>query len=199
MNEEKFNVFVNEQDVAIVVTYEEWCGYSKKALRIFNDFKKNLKFKELEIPIGFLDVHGLNDFKAYNNITKFPIIDLYIKQVKLTYNGLLSEAFLLDWIREKVQTNNIPQISDVNEIETILKEQKDFIYYHGDSQNPRFKIFAEGHYHFSQLKFYYGNSPYVKEEYGFVDNSIYIYKTGKGFSKYLKAFKQTRYLNWIAL
>ena len=102
MNEEKFNVFVNEQDVAIVVTYEEWCGYSKKALRIFNDFKKNLKFKELEIPIGFLDVHGLNDFKAYNNITKFPIIDLYIKQVKLTYNGLLSEAFLLDWIREKV-------------------------------------------------------------------------------------------------
>lgn len=98
LDEKKFNRFIKDENVSIVVIYEDWCGYSKKALKIFNSFKKNLKFTRLEIPVGLFDVHGLDDFKAYNDITKFPQINLYIDSIKLTYTGLLSEAFLLDWI-----------------------------------------------------------------------------------------------------
>ena len=44
LNEKKVDLFIKEEKTAIILIYEDWCGFSKKALKIFENFKKNLKF-----------------------------------------------------------------------------------------------------------------------------------------------------------
>ncbi len=90
LDDKKYNIFIKEYDPSIVIIYEEWCGFSKKALKIFNSFKKDPVFTKLDIIVGLFDVHSFPDFKAYNNIKKFPLIELHIHKVKITYTGPLS-------------------------------------------------------------------------------------------------------------
>ena len=35
LDEQKYNIFTQESEKAIVILYEEWCGFSEKALHIF--------------------------------------------------------------------------------------------------------------------------------------------------------------------
>lgn len=52
--------------------------------------------------MGLFDVHDFPEFKAYNNIKKLPIINLYLHKISVSYEGLLSETNILQWITNKV-------------------------------------------------------------------------------------------------
>lgn len=85
LDEKKFEIFTKESEKAVVIMYEEWCGFSEKALHIFKGFSKNPKFTQLDIAVGLLDLHSLPEFKQKKGIDTVPVIEMYIKGLKTTY------------------------------------------------------------------------------------------------------------------
>lgn len=63
LDEQKFDIFTKESEKAIVIMYEEWCGFSEKALHIFKQLTKNPKFTQMDISVGLLDLHDIPEFK----------------------------------------------------------------------------------------------------------------------------------------
>lgn len=111
LDDRKYHQFLKEHDPAVVIIYEEWCGFSKKAIKIFSDFQKNPAFLHLNVLVGLFDVHAYPDFKAHHSVTKYPLIELHINKAKLVYSGPLSPQFLLKWLKESIGRTAIPVLN----------------------------------------------------------------------------------------
>lgn len=132
LDETKYNIFTKEYEASLVLIYEEWCGFSKKALKIFNQLMRNTQFTRLDVQLGLFDVHQFPDFKAYNRITQFPLIELHLHKVKVTYTGLLNETYLVQWVSEKMQQAAITALESLDSFNEVKAKNESFVYFSGE-------------------------------------------------------------------
>jgi hypothetical protein len=196
---EKLKTLISENEISLVLIYEDWCAHSKNAVKVFKDLLLSEKFLDLNIPVAFLNTSKYDDFKKFKGIKSIPIINLYLHQNEITYRGLLNKDMVMNWVIEKTKLSKIKEINELEDLQKKYLNQNVLFLYFGDSNNPRFQIFAEGYYHYPNVSFVFTNNIYIKQEYKFVKNNIYIFEKQKGFKIYQRAFKKMRYLEWVAM
>jgi len=106
------------------------------------------RWVNLDIPIGFYNTLSQEDFKKRHNITKVPLIYLYIKGVEIEYHGDLTKQDLLDFVLEKTKLGKVPSVKDLKDLEKKRDMTKEMFLYFGNEANLKAKIFGEGYYHY---------------------------------------------------
>lgn len=85
LNEDKYKVLVEEYDYSLILLYEDWCGYSEKAVKIFKKMSKSKDFEDMDIPIGFFNLGDYKHFRQVNDIKSIPLIQLSIHKNVINY------------------------------------------------------------------------------------------------------------------
>lgn len=199
LNKEKYKKLIKNHDISIVLLFEQWCGYSKQALKEFKLLVQTPSFLEMNIPVGFFDIHKEEEFKKFKGIKKIPQIYLYIKQTEIAYKGNLDKNDILKFILQKTKLGLLKEVEDLDDFEELV-EDKDFFIFFGEKNTARFKLYSEGFYQYPKHLFIWTENPFIGKKYGLKLKNIYFHqhKTSE-FIKYKKAFKRNRFLNWVVL
>lgn len=198
LNKEKYTNLIENNDLSIVLLFETWCGYSKQALKEFKLLVQTPTFLEMNIPVGFFDIHKETEFKKFKGIKKIPQIFLYVKKTEIAYNGNLDKNDILKFILQKTKLGLLKEIEDLDDFEEM--KEKDFFVYYGENNSARYKLYSEGFYQYPNHKFIWTENPFIASKYNLKLKNIYYHqhKTNK-FIKYKRAFKRNRFLDWIIL
>ncbi len=200
LNEKNYKKFKEKFKYSLILIFEEWCHFSKNALKIFKELSVDPLFLELDIPVGFMNTYKLDEFKKLNGIKKVPIITLHIGKAEIFYEDEVNKQEILDFVMKKTKLSKIKKIKGLEEFKTQKEKDSKIYLFYGEENSPRFKIFAEGYYHYPRKIFFWTDDPYIRNEYKLQSNKIYLF-TEDQFKpiEYKRAFKKNRFLEWIVL
>lgn len=199
LNEPAFKSFTKSQKSVLVLIYEDWCGFSRAASSAMKTLDAMPEFQVLNIPIGMFNTHGMETFKKQRNITKVPIISLFISGTEIVFHGFNAPAEILRFVTAKTQIGRPRALENPSEVASELSKNDHVFLYFGNTENPRYSMFSEGVYQFPSYSFVTSDCPYVQDKYALKRDNIYYFKKGEEPVMYKRAYKRNRYLEWIHL
>ena len=100
----------------------------------------------MEIPLGFFNLADAEHFRKINDIKKIPVIQLVVHKNVISYGGLLDEKELLAWVKDTTRLDKIPELEGKEHLEKISSSENRIFIFTGETNHPRFSLFAEGYY-----------------------------------------------------